>query len=93
MSEALHDHYREELFFIRKLALEFRQRYPAIAARLQLEENRSADPHVERLIQSFAFLTARVHNKLDDEFPELTESLLHILYPHYLNPVPSMTIS
>jgi type VI secretion system protein ImpG len=92
MSEALYDHYREELFFIRKLALEFRQRYPAAAARLQLEENRSADPHVERLIESFALLTARVQLKINDEFPELTDALLSILYPHLLAPIPSLAM-
>ncbi len=92
MSEALHDHYREELFFIRKLALEFRQRYPAIAARLQLEENRSADPHVERLIEAFALLTARVQLKLNDDFSELTDALLHVLYPHLVTPFPSCSI-
>ncbi len=90
MSEALFDHYREELFFIRKLAGEFRQRYPAAAARLQLEENRSADPHVERLIEAFALLTARVQLKLNDEFPELTDALLHVLYPHLVAPIPSL---
>lgn len=92
MSEALHDHYREELFFIRKLAQEFRQRYPAVAARLQLEENRSADPHVERLIEAFALLTARVQLKLNDDFSELTDALLHVLYPHLVTPFPSCSI-
>lgn len=92
MSEALHDHYREELFFIRKLAQEFRQRYPAIAARLQLEENRSADPHVERLIEAFSLLTARVQLKLNDDFSELTDALLHVLYPHLITPFPSCSI-
>jgi type VI secretion system protein ImpG len=92
MSEALYDHYREELFFIRKLAQEFRQRYPAAAARLQLEENRSADPHVERLIEAFALLTARTQLKIHDEFPELTDALLHVLYPHLLAPIPSLAM-
>ncbi len=92
MSEALHDHYREELFFIRKLAQEFRQRYPAVAARLQLEENRSADPHVERLIEAFALLTARVQLKINDDFPELTDALLHVLYPHLVTPFPSCSV-
>jgi type VI secretion system protein ImpG len=92
MSDALYEHYREELFFIRKLAQEFRQRYPAAAARLQLEENRSADPHVERLIEAFALLTARVQLKIHDEFPELTDALLHVLYPHLLAPIPSLAM-
>src|SRR5881296_3445161 len=92
MSEALFRYYERELLFIRQLAQEFAKQYPAAAARLQLEPNRSTDPHVERLIEAFALLTARVHHKLDDEFPELTDALLGVLYPHYLSPIPSMAI-
>jgi len=92
MSEALYPYYERELLFIRQLAQEFAKRYPAAAGRLLLEPNRSSDPHVERLIESFALLAGRVHHKLDDEFPELTDAMLGVLYPHYLAPVPSMAI-
>src|SRR5215471_1357951 len=92
MSEALFPYYERELLFIRQLAQEFARQYPAAAGRLLLEPNRSVDPHVERLIESFALLTARVQHKLDDEFPELTDALLSVLYPHYLAPVPSMGV-
>jgi type VI secretion system protein ImpG len=50
------------------------------------------DPHVERLLEAFAFLAARVHLKIDDEFPEITEALLSVVYPHYIRPIPSMSI-
>jgi type VI secretion system protein ImpG len=92
MSEALYPYYERELLFIRQLAQEFAKQYPGAAGRLLLEPTRSTDPHVERLIESFALLAGRVHHKLDDEFPELTDALLGILYPHYLAPVPSMAI-
>lgn len=92
MSESLYQFYEGELHFIRKLAQEFARAYPAAAARLQLEPNRSADPHVERLIEAFALLTARIQQKLHDEFPELTDALLHVLYPHYLAPIPSLAM-
>jgi type VI secretion system protein ImpG len=92
MSEALYPYYESELRFIRQLAQEFKKKYPNVAGRLELEANRSTDPHVERLIQAFAFLTARVHHKLDDEFPELTDALLGVIYPHYLAPIPSMAM-
>ena len=92
MSETLYRYYERELIFIRQLAQEFAKQYPAVADRLLLEPNRSSDPHVERLIESFALLAARVHHKLDDEFPELTDSLLGVLYPHYMAPIPSMGI-
>src|ERR1700687_1993114 len=92
MSDALFRHYERELLFIRQLAQEFAKQYPAAAGRLLLEPNRSTDPHVERLIESFALLAGRIHHKIDDEFPELTDALLGVLYPHYLAPVPSMAV-
>jgi type VI secretion system protein ImpG len=92
MSEALFPYYERELVFIRQFAQEFAKQYPAAAARLHLEPTQSTDPHVERLIEAFALLAGRIHHKLDDEFPELTDALLGLLYPHYLAPVPSMAI-
>src|SRR5205823_10791112 len=78
--------------FIRKLAQEFARKYPAAAARLLLEPDRSADPHVERLIEAFALLAARVRLKIHDEFPELTDAVLSVVYPHALAPVPSLAV-
>lgn len=92
MSDVLFPYYERELVYIRQLAEEFAKKHPAAAGRLMLEPNRSGDPHVERLIESFAFLAGRVHRKLDDEFPELTDALLHVLYPHYLAPIPSLGV-
>ena len=86
-------YYERELAFLRQMGAEFAEKYPRIASRLLLETDRSEDPHVERLIQAFAFLTGRIRHKLDDEFPEITESLLSVLYPHYLAPLPSMSIA
>src|SRR5438132_3787414 len=92
MSDTLFPYYERELLFIRQLAQEFAKQYPAAAGRLLLEPNRSVDPHVERLIEAFALLAGRVQHKLDDEFPELTDALLNILYPHFLTPVPSLAV-
>lgn len=86
-------YYESELTALRKLSREFAGRYPKIASRLLLEGDICEDPHVERLIESFAFLTGRIHKKLDDEFPQITEALLSVLYPHFLRPVPSMSIA
>ncbi len=85
--------YESELQRLRASAGEFASSYPKIAGRLQLGADAAEDPHVERLIQSFALLTARVHKRLDDDFPLFTESLLNVLYPHYLRPFPSCTIA
>ncbi len=93
MPDDLLTYYERELSFMRQMGAEFAAKYPKIAARLLLEADKSEDPHVERLIQAFAFLAARVHHKIDDEFPEITEALLNVLYPHYLAPIPSMSIA
>jgi len=93
VSEELLPYYERELTFIRQMSAEFKQKYPKIAGRLQLDgEKECEDPHVERLIEAFALLAGRVHHKIDDEFPEITEALLDALYPHYIRPVPSMGI-
>src|SRR6185369_5946649 len=80
------------LTFLRQMGAQFAQKYPKVASRLGVTENRCEDPHVERMLEGFAFLAARVHLKIDDEFPEITEALLNILYPHYMRPVPSMSV-
>jgi type VI secretion system protein ImpG len=85
-------YYERELSFLRQMGAEFADKYPKIASRLLIEPTRCEDPHVERIVEAFAFLAARVHLKIDDEFPEITEALLGILYPHFIRPVPSMSI-
>src|SRR5438045_9154151 len=93
MADELLEYYNRELRFLGEFADSFAKSHPKIAERLRLSSDDAADdPHVERLIEAFAYLTARIRFKLDDDFPEITESLLNILYPHYLAPVPSMAI-
>ncbi len=92
MRDELLEYYESELSWLRQMGAEFAEKYPKVASRLVLGANTCDDPHVERLLEGFAFLAARVHLKLDDDFPEITESLLNVLYPHYLRPVPSMTV-
>lgn len=84
------DHYfREELAYLREQGKVFSQTYPQLSRFLQ---SRSYDPDVERLLEGFAFLTARLRAKVDDEFPELTHSILNMLWPNYLRPIPSFTV-
>jgi len=90
--DELLQHYQDELVYLHRMGAEFAEKYPSVADRLLLKENECEDPHVKRLIEGFAFLAARIHLKLHDEFPEMTESLLGILYPHYVRPIPAMTI-
>lgn len=92
MLEELLPYYERELGYLRQMAGEFAVRFPKIGRRLQIDGDQCEDPHVERLIEAFAFLTARIHRKLDDEYPEITEAFIQVLYPHYMRPIPSATI-
>ncbi len=92
MNDELLNYYEQELSYIRRMGGEFARKYPKIAGRLLLDADKSADPHTERLIEAFAFIAGRIHKKIDDDFPEITESLFSIIYPHYNNPIPSLTI-
>ncbi len=92
MDDPLLQYYERELTFMRESGAEFAEKYPKIASRLLLEPDRCEDPHTERLLEAFAFLTGRIQKKLDDAFPELTESLLQIVYPHYTRPFPAITL-
>ncbi|HLY58228.1 MAG TPA: type VI secretion system baseplate subunit TssF [Stellaceae bacterium] len=84
--------YESELAFVRDMGGEFAREFPKIAARLDLGSLEVADPYVERLLEGFAFLTARIQLKLEAEFPTFTQSLLQMVYPHYLAPTPSMAV-
>src|ERR1700722_11672580 len=93
MSDTLLPYYERELDAIKRLATEFADTHPKIAGRLRLSADAVDDPHVARLLEGVAFLAARVHHRLDDEFPELTDALLGVLYPHYLAPFPAAAIT
>lgn len=93
MDRRLLGYYNRELQYLREAGAEFAKDFPKIAGRLGLEEFTCADPYVERLLEGFAFLAARVQLKLDSDFPRFTHSLLETVYPQYLSPTPSMLIS
>jgi type VI secretion system protein ImpG len=95
MDERLLDLYSKELRHLREMAGEFARDFPKIAGRLSLDKDAKEicpDPYVERLLEGFAWLAARIHLKMDSEFPRFTQSLLETVYPHYLSPVPSMAV-
>src|SRR5687768_16506915 len=85
-------YYELELKHVREMGGEFAKEYPKIAGRLGLEAFECADPYVERLLESFAFLAARVQLKIDAEFPDFVQHMLELLYPSYLAPTPSMLV-
>ena len=91
--EQLLPYYEQELGFLRRYSREFSERYPKIAGRLLIGGEVCEDPHIERMIQSFALLNSRIAKRLDDDYPEFTEALFEVLYPHYLRPFPSCSIA
>ena len=90
--EFLH-HYLDELAYLRRMGKEFAHLYPKVAARLELADGQSSDPDVERLIESFAFLTARLERRLDMELPEISAGLLGVVYPNLVNPIPPLAMA
>ena len=92
MDPRLLEYYNRELEHLGELGGEFAREFPKIAGRLGLEGFECADPYVERLLEGFGFLAARVQLKMDAEFPRFTQHLLEIVYPHYLAPTPSMAV-
>jgi type VI secretion system protein ImpG len=93
MADELLPFYEKELAYIRQQGAHFSKEHPKIAGRLGISSDTIEDPHVSRLVESFAYLNARVHHKLHDDFPELSDALLSVLFPHYQCPIPSMSIA
>ena len=91
--EQLLPYYESELAWMRRSLRDFAERYPRVAGRLLISGEVCEDPHTERMIESFAFLNARIAKRLDDDYPEFTEALFEVLYPHYLRPFPSCSIA
>src|SRR5690625_633527 len=75
MADELLSYYEKELAFIRQMGAEFARENPKIASRLGINVDTIEDPHVSRLVESFAYLNARIHHKLDDDFPEISDAL------------------
>lgn len=87
------DYYQRELAYLRDAGARFSKLYPKVARRLELGPTESADPHVERLIESFAYLTAKLQKEIDDHFPRIASALTGVLYPQFTQPLPAMFIA
>ncbi|MFP3999543.1 MAG: type VI secretion system baseplate subunit TssF, partial [Desulfobacterales bacterium] len=82
-------YYQQELQLLRELAVEFAEAHPALAPMLS---GPSQDPDVERLLEGTAFMTGMLREKLDDDFPEIIQGLMQLVFPHYLQPIPAATM-
>ncbi|MEW9898553.1 type VI secretion system baseplate subunit TssF [Chitinivorax sp. PXF-14] len=93
MDPRLLRYYNQELQHLHEMGAEFAEAFPKIAGRLGMSGIEVADPYVERLLEGFAFLAARVQLRLDAEFPRFTQRLLEMIYPNFLTPTPAMLIA
>ena len=87
--DTLSEYYRHELAYLRSSGEDFAKHFPKIARRLDLSHEESSDPHVERLIESFAFLTGKLQKQIDDQYPEIANALLGVIYKPLALPIPS----
>ena len=85
-------YFEEEMRYLQEAAKVFAEEHPEQAQFLDVDSVSDRDPYVERLFEGFAFLSGRIHERLDNEMPEYTESLIQLLYPHFLKPVPALSI-
>jgi type VI secretion system protein ImpG len=93
MDPRLLEYYNRELVYMREMSGEFARQHPKVANRLGMHGTEVDDPYVERLIEAFCFLSARMQIKLDAEFPRFTQHLLEVIYPNYVCPTPSMAVA
>lgn len=93
MLEEMRRYYDDEIQYLTEMGVVFSKRFPKVANRLGISDKGVRDPHGERIVQGVALLNARIRRKLDDEFPEIIESLLGVVYPHFLQPFPSAAIA
>jgi type VI secretion system protein ImpG len=89
---SIEKYFEREYNFLQVAGEEFAKKHPTLGSRLHLSERERKDPFVERLFEGFAFLAGRIHERLDDEFPEIAGGLLEILFPQLLKPFPSCCI-
>lgn len=91
--EQMLDYYQQEMMYLQRAGERFSAQYPKIAQNLNISAAGSTDPHVQRLLESFAFLTGRLQKELDNRYIQFTNTLLGVLYPQFVAPFPSAAIA
>lgn len=86
-------YYTNEMAYLRQSGKEFARAHPLAAKQLDLSDKESTDPHTEKLIESVAFLTAKLHQHIDNSYGDIAAALFQVLYPTMTSPIPSMAIA
>lgn len=92
MDSSLIETYLKELAQIEDECSEFALAHPLVAGRLGLGSEGSVDPQVRQLIEAVAFIAARLKRNMDAIPGELVCSLLRLLSPDIVRPVPAMGV-
>lgn len=92
MIDDLLPYYEKQLQEFGQQSRAFAQKYPKIAQRLSLNQEQIDDPHIERLIQAFSLVAARIDKKLNDSYDVFTRALFEVMFPQYLRPFPACTV-
>lgn len=87
------NYYLKEMAYLHRISRVFAAKHPKIAERLEIGQGEFSDPHIARMMESFAYLTARLQRDIDDQFPRISSALLGVLYPHLTRPTPPMSIA
>lgn len=90
--DSLLKYYQDELEFLVEGGKSFAKQYPTLARTLDFASFNSNDPDTQRLIESVAFLNAKLQKRLDEQVPEISQQILNAVYPQFIAPIPSMTI-
>lgn len=92
MIEELLPYYEKQLQEFGQQSRLFADKYPKIAQRLSLNQEQIDDPHIERLIQAFSLIAARIDKKLADSYDIFTRSLFEVMFPQYLRHFPACSV-
>ncbi|NOH34931.1 type VI secretion system baseplate subunit TssF [Vibrio chagasii] len=90
MTEPIMRYFEQELAFVRRSLGQFGQEYPTHAEKLNIHQGKIEDPSMARLLDGVALLNAKVEKKLSEQLPEVIEGILGVLYPSYIQTVPSV---
>ena len=91
--DKLLDHYVAALGDLRRAIRRYGEAHPEMAGALELVNDTSEDPEIERLLQSIALLNATSALRLEESKGAQARAQLEMIHPHYLRPIPSMAIA
>lgn len=87
------NYYHDELLSLREKGGIFAKKHPDIAEKLDIKNGESSDPQTERIIESVAYMAAKLHQKIDSNAQNIAFFLLSALYPNLITVFPPCGIA